>query len=160
MARVRGSVSAKARRICRKVCFTLINLSPVQTANPFFKSVKSVVKNSYSLSREDRSASPGLKNLHGHPLGHLIDDPRGIPIGQPNTAMTSRTANGIRARRPMDPNAPLAQSDPGDSDRVPWSGWNIVKVLASFTMIQHGLVPTEPGHRSDSDNFPGPDRRR
>src|ERR1700747_1375152 len=96
-----------------------------------------------SLNAATTNPLPASVNLHRHPLGHLINHPRRVPIRQTDTTVTTGSADCIRAIGTVDSDSAFAPPDPGNPDRVTRSWGNVIKVFASLAMIQHRFVPAE-----------------
>ena len=76
-------------------------------------------------------------NLDRHSHGNLINYSSRVPVCQADAPVAGRTTDRIRAVGTMNADALFVHTNPDDPNRITWTRWDIIKVAASPSMLQH-----------------------
>src|SRR5262249_37682495 len=87
-------------------------------------------------------------------------DAHGVPIGEPNAAVTGGAADGFRIIRAVNSDAWLVQAHPKHANQIVRPGREIEIIFGAHAVVEHALIVAEPGPGRGALNFPSADRRR
>ena len=81
-----------------------------------------------------RAFEESLENKDSISYAYEVFHARGIPVCQPNAAVTGGAADGFGIVRAVDADAGLVQTHPKDANEVIRTRWKIVKVFRAYTV--------------------------
>src|SRR5207247_7343216 len=112
-------------------------------------------------SRRRKPSNPGtdayarpLMNRNAVAAFYFRGETHDVPIGKPNTTVTSSVADRIGLIGPVNTDTFFVECNPHYADRISWARREQMKIAAALAVLKHLFVVTKSRHLGDSPDFP------